>query len=136
MRSGPVMMARAMETRRRMPPESSEGNLSMACSSSTNLSASSTRLCDSSSGDAFFVEAVGDVVFDVEGVEEGGLLEDHADVGAEFVEVALGHGGDLLAEDADGAGVGAEEAVGELQQDGFAAAGGAEDDAGSRRARR
>ena len=29
--------------------------------------------------DAIFVEAVGDVVFNGEGVEEGGLLEDHAD---------------------------------------------------------
>ena len=81
-------------------------------------------------GDVLFVEAIGYVVFDVEGVEEGGLLEDHADLRAELVEVALGHGGDLLAEDADGAGVGAEEAIGELEQDGFSGAGGAEDDEG------
>ena len=81
-------------------------------------------------GDVLFVEAVGYVVLDGEGVEEGGLLKDHADAGAELVEFDLGDGGDLLAEDADGAGVGAEEAVGELHEDGFAAAGGAEDDAG------
>ena len=36
----------------------------------------------------------------------------------------------VLAEDANGAGVGSNEAVGELHQDGLAAAGGAEDDAG------
>src|ERR1017187_9596882 len=81
-------------------------------------------------GNMLFVEAVGDVVFDVDGVEEGGLLEDHADVGAQRVEVALGHGGDLLAEDADGAGVGFEQAVGEFEQHRLAAAGGAKDDEG------
>ena len=33
----PVINARAIETRRRIPPESSEGNISIVCSSSTNL---------------------------------------------------------------------------------------------------
>ena len=37
----------------------------------------------------FFLEAVGDVVFDVEGVEERALLKDHADVGAELEHLAL-----------------------------------------------
>ena len=81
-------------------------------------------------GDVVFVEAEGYVVLDGEGVEEGGLLKDHSYAGAEFEEVGLGHGGDLFAEDTDGAGVGLEEAVGELHEDGFAAAGGAEDDSG------
>ena len=51
-------------------------------------------------------------------------------MGAQRVEVALGHGGDLLAEDADGAGVGFEQAVGEFEQHRLAAAGGAKDDEG------
>jgi len=81
-------------------------------------------------GDAVFVEAVGDVVTDGEGVEESRLLEDHADAAAEFEEVDFGHRGDVVAEDVDGSGVGLEEAVYELHEDGFAAACGAEDDAG------
>ena len=81
-------------------------------------------------GDVIFVKAVGDVVTDGEGVEEGRLLEDHADAAAEFEEVDFGHGGDVVAEDVDGSGVGLEEAVDELHEDGFAAACRAEDDAG------
>ena len=69
--------------------------------------------------DVLFVEAIGDVVFDGEGVEEGGLLEDHADARAKLEEVGLAHAGDVLAEDADGAGVGSDEAVGELHEDGL-----------------
>ena len=80
-------------------------------------------------GDVIGVEAIGDVVFDGEGVEEGGLLKDHPDAGAEGEEVALGHGLDFLAKDADGPGVWAEEAVDQLEEDTFAGAGGAEDDA-------
>ena len=79
-------------------------------------------------GDAFFVEAVGDVVLDVEGVEEGGLLEDHADAVAELEAVHFAHGDDILAEDGDGAGVGQKEPVDELEEDRFAASGWAEDD--------
>lgn len=81
-------------------------------------------------GEFVFVEAVGDVVADGDGVEEGRLLKDHADAAAEFEEIFLAHGGDVVAEDLNGAGVGLEEAVDELQEDGFAAACGAEDDAG------
>jgi len=79
--------------------------------------------------DVLLVQAVGDVVLDGEGVEESGLLKDHPDVGAELEEVALGHGDDVFAEDEDVAGVGPDEAVGELHEDGFAAAGGTEDHA-------
>ena len=81
-------------------------------------------------GDFVFVEAVGDVVFDIEGVEQGAFLEDHADVGAHGEDFALGHGGKLATEDGDLAGVGVEETVGELHEGAFATAGGAEDDAG------
>ena len=48
---------------------------------------------------------------------------------AELEEIAFGHGGDVFAEDADGAGVRSNEAVGELHQDGLSAAGRSEDDA-------
>lgn len=57
-------------------------------------------------------------------------MEDHADAAAELEEIDLAHGGDVVAEDLDGAGVGLEEAVDELHEDGFAAAGGTKDDAG------
>ena len=113
-----------------MPPESSEGNLSMVLAELDEVEDLFDAGAGLGFGDVIFVEAVGYVVLDGEGVEEGGLLKDHADAGAELEEVVLGHGGDLFAEDADGAGVGLEEAVGELHEDGFAAAGGAEDDAG------
>ena len=74
MRSGLVMMARAMVTRRRIPPESSGGNLAMVFASSTNCMDSITRLYGPlSSWNVFFVEAIGHVVLDGEGIEEGGL---------------------------------------------------------------
>ena len=97
-----VMMARAMATRRRMPPESSEGNLSTVCSSSTKRSASATRRSISSSGDVLFQQAIGDVVVDGERVEEGAFLEDHADAAAE-IEAALPRGMfvDFFAEEQD-----------------------------------
>ncbi len=95
------MMARAMETRRRMPPDSSDGNFAMVFSSSTNWRASTTRLWASSSGTLLFVKAIGHVVFYGEGVEERGFLKDHADSGAKFEEVGLTHAGNVLAEDAN-----------------------------------
>ena len=48
---------------------------------------------------------------------------------ADLEEFLLAHGADVLTEDEDAAGVGPEQAVGELEQDAFAAACGAEDDA-------
>ena len=75
-------------------------------------------------------QAVGHVVSDVERVEQRALLEDHADVVAEGEQFAVLELGDVLAEHFDGARVGAEETVGELEQDGFAHARRAEHDAG------
>ncbi len=68
-------------------------------------------------GETIFVKTVGDVIADGERVEEGGLLEDHADVAAKFEEIDLAHVGDVLAEDVDGAGVRFDEAVDELHED-------------------
>ena len=50
---GAVTTARAIPTRRRMPPDSSLGNLSRVCSSSTKLSDSRTRRSTSSGGGAW-----------------------------------------------------------------------------------
>ena len=81
-------------------------------------------------GDQVFVETIGYVVFDGEGVEEGGLLKDHADSLAELEEIDFAHAADLVVKDGDGPRVGFEETVRELEEDGFTAACGTEDDAG------
>ena len=80
-------------------------------------------------GEVLFDEPVADVVADGEGVEERTFLKDSADGAAKLEEVLLAHGADFFAEDEDATGVGAEQAVGELEQDAFADAGGAEEDA-------
>ena len=81
-------------------------------------------------GNAFLDELVGDIIADGEGVEECAFLKDHAGTGAEGKELLLWHAGDFLAEEMDGAMVGAEEAVDEFEEDAFSDAGGAEQDAG------
>ena len=65
---------------------------------------------------AIFVKPIGNIVFDGEGVKECGLLKDHADTGAKFKEVGLTHASDILSEDANGAGIRSNEAVGQLHQ--------------------
>ena len=80
-------------------------------------------------GDAFLDQLVGDVVADGEGIEERALLKDHAGAGAQGEELLLGHGGDFFAEELDASLVGAEQSVDELEQDAFAHAGGAEQNA-------
>ena len=103
----------------------------MAFSSSTNCRASTTRSWHLVFGDAFFVQAVGDVIFDVEGIEERAFLKDHADVGAHFVDFCFATccRSDLpkmrISPES-----GSHEAVGELHEHAFANAGRAEDDAG------
>jgi len=81
-------------------------------------------------GDVLLVEPEGHVVFDREGVEEGGLLEDHANAPAKFEQVGLAHVRDVFAEDVDGAGVRPNKAIDELHQNGFPTASRAENDAG------
>ncbi len=81
-------------------------------------------------GDAILVKAVGHVVLNGEGIEERRLLKDHADACAKLEEIGFAHVGDVLTEDADGAGVRSDEAVGELHQNGLSSASRAENDAG------
>ena len=73
---------------------------------------------------------VGDVVADGERVEERALLKDHASAGAQGEKLLLGHVGDLFAKEQNAALIGAQEAVGELEQDALSHTGGAEQDAG------
>ena len=80
-------------------------------------------------GDALLDELVSHIVADGERIEERALLEDHAGAGAQGKELFLGHGGDFFAEEQDAALVGAEQAVGQLEQDALAHAGGPEQDA-------
>ena len=75
---GFVMIARAMATRRRIPPESSEGNLSTVCSSSTKLSTSRTRRSISSSGAPLFHQPEGDIFPDRQRIKECALLKNDA----------------------------------------------------------
>ena len=68
------------------------------------------------------MQAIGDVIFHRERVEQRRLLKDHADAGAELEQIVLAHRRDLLAEDADRSRVRAKQTIGQLHQDGFAAA--------------
>ncbi len=75
-----------------------------------------------------FEHAIGDIVADGERVEQGTLLEDHADVAAQIEERFLGEIVDIKAEELDPSRIGLDEAIGELEQDAFSASGRAEDD--------
>jgi hypothetical protein len=75
-------------------------------------------------------ERVSDVVGDVDGVEKAALLEKNPYAGAELEESGLAHARDVLAKQTDDAGSWLEEAKSELEEDGFAAAGGAEENKG------
>ena len=55
-------------------------------------------------------------------------MKDHADVAAEIEHLRLGEFVDVFAEEKDTSGIGRHEAVGELEQNAFSAAGRAEDD--------
>ena len=61
--------------------------------------------------------------------QEGMPAERSGDIAAELEEILLAHGADFFAEDEDAAGVGAEQAVGQLEEDALAYAGGTEEDA-------
>ena len=67
-------------------------------------------------GNMLLVQPVRDVVLHAQRVEQSGFLKHHADVRAQRVEVALTHRRNLLAEDANGAGVRPKQAIRKLQQ--------------------
>ena len=52
--------------------------------------------------DLIFAEAVGNVVSDGHGIEQGAFLKDKADLTTKREEVMFRHGGDFVAEDTDG----------------------------------
>jgi hypothetical protein len=74
------------------------------------------------------VEPVADVLVDGQRIEEGVLLEQHADVGAHSQQIALCQGVDALAMDVNGTGIRAKQPENQLEQDGFARAAVAEQD--------
>jgi hypothetical protein len=80
--------------------------------------------------ETIFLETVGDVFTDCEGVEEGTFLEDKADLAAGSEKFGFGQVGDVLVENAYGARIGAEETCREFEKKSFAGAGFAEEDDG------
>src|SRR5579859_6882174 len=80
--------------------------------------------------DTVFVKAIGDVFSDGERVEERAFLKDEANLAADAEEFGFGDAGNVLAENADAAGIGAKEAGSEFKEKGFAGAGFAEEDHG------
>ena len=80
-------------------------------------------------GNPLLDQLEGHIVADGERVEERALLEDHAGAGAQVKKLLLGQGGDLLAEEPDAAPVGAQQAVGQLEQHALAHSRGAEQNA-------
>ena len=109
-------MARAIATRRRCPPDSADGCLSMCSLRPTNPSTSSTRcahLVERQRG--LFVELEADVLADGERVEQRAFLEHHADVMAHAHQLGLGHLVDAVAVHPDRAGVGPQQAEHQLQ---------------------
>ena len=88
---GFTAIARAMATRRRCPPDSSDGFRSMNCDSRTKpedfldaLAHRVERLI------GFLVQLVADILGDRQRVEQRAFLKDHADVGADFHHLLFG----------------------------------------------
>jgi hypothetical protein len=119
-----------MATRRRIPPERLGGIEAEGLLQLDKAQGIADAEVDFVVGNLLLNQLVGDVVADGERVEEGALLKDHAGAGAQREELLLGHVGDLFAEEQDAARIGAQEAVGELEQDALSHAGGPEQDAG------
>ena len=76
---GSLISARARATRRFMPPESSEGILSIASSSPTKPRLSRTFAIDFVFVDAQFIKPVGDILPNVHRIEERRFLKHHPD---------------------------------------------------------
>jgi hypothetical protein len=77
-----------------------------------------------------FVKAVGDIFADGEGVEQSAFLEDETDLAARSEQLGFGQAGDVFAENADAAGIGAQESGSKFEQKSFPCAGLAEKDYG------
>ena len=74
-------------------------------------------------------QRIGHVLFDGHGIEQRAFLKQHADLAADFEQLPLAHGREILAEDEDLAGIGPHQAQRGLQQHGLAAAGRAQNHA-------
>ena len=78
----------------------------------------------------FFNQAVGDVLIDAERVEQRHLLEDDAQPRPQRKQLLFFQVGDVGAQHGDAAAVGPQQSQGELEQQGLAGAGDAQQDAG------
>ncbi len=122
--------ARAIATRRRWPPESSDGSRSTylpqpdeaqhLLDSLPHLVVRRVRL---------FSEPVADVLSNGQGVEERSFLKQHADVRAQAQEVAFAHVVDPGSVDEDLSAVGPEQSERQFQHNRFSSAAGAQHDA-------
>ena len=70
----------------------------------------------------FLDQAIGDVLFDVQRVEQGALLEDHADVAAKLEQLLLSHAAHFFAQHDDAAGIRLEQAKRQFQNQRLAGA--------------
>ena len=124
-------IARAIATRRRWPPDSSDGILSM-CSlrpdEPEHLLDAVAHLVERHV--ALFVQLVADVLGDGQRVEERAFLEHHAEVGADLHQLVLAHLVDALAVHPDDAAVRLEQPENELEDRRLPGAARAEKDLG------
>ena len=81
-------------------------------------------------GHVFLAHAEGNIVEDVEGIEQRAFLKDETDAAAEIEELFFGHLAYILTHHQDLAGIGTNQAGGEFHDEGFAGAGFAEEDFG------
>ncbi len=131
---GSVTTARAIPTRRRMPPDNSLGNCSIVCSSSTKRSASRTacsvfELVVTRFARQLVQQRIGNVLLYRHRIEQAALLEQDAYPATQFVQVVLGGLRDVLPEQRYSPRVCLLQAHRRLQQYGFPATGGAQQDA-------
>ena len=124
-------IALAIATRRRWPPDSSDGMRLRKSPRPTQPSTSLTRSSASGIGmPAFLVELVADVFAHGERIEQRALLEDHPEVGADAHHVALRQLVHALAVHPDHAAVGVQQPGDDLQNRRLPGAARAEDDLG------
>src|SRR5262249_41308475 len=123
------MIARAMPTRRRMPPESSAGSLLMASSNSTKLSASRTRLSTSASGRCSSIRRKA-TLSRTFSESQSALLENDTYFAAQVKQFFFRHRRDVMPKHVNVAGIGLNQAQAELENRALAGAGDAQDHLG------